>query len=226
MLRNSTSIVPVLFFFLSTFFVYASPTDIDSTQSSIDFVKMEVMPSQKIVHFKWDVNAESRGDHFIIEKSTDKKKWKSISKVESLKNHKNRHTYMVSEFNQAEGAHEFFRIKRVDKQGYETILDLVDVNQPVLTSLVLIPNSKAENKQMVITYSSLIFSRGVLTVFNLDGETIYEERLHLKSGYNRLVVDTRKYEKGNYIVVVQDEYDNRLTKSFALQNKKARKSKF
>lgn len=184
------------------------------------------MPSQKIVHFKWEVNAESRGDHFIIDKSTDKRNWKFISKVKSLGFHKKRHTYMISEFNQAEGAHEYFRISRVDKRGNVTVLDLVDVSQPVLTNLILIPHSKTANKQMIVSYNSLMYSQGVLTVFNLDGETIHEERLSLEPGYNRLVVDTRKYDKGNYIIVIRDEFDHRLTKTFAVQSKKERKAKF
>jgi hypothetical protein len=226
MIHTSTTSCLTALTLFTALFAFSSPNDIDSTQSSIDFAQLVATPSTKVIHFKWDVNAESKGDHFIIEKSTDKASWKSISRVESIGNHRSRHTYTVSEINLAESAHEYFRIKRIDKLGNEAVLDVVDINQPILTSLILIPGSKSANKQLIISYTSLINSGGIVTVFNMDGQAVFEQRVNLKSGYNRVLVDTHKYEKGNYIVVLRDEFDNRLTKSFVLQTNKERKSKF
>ena len=88
-------------FIISSFSVFGF--EIDSTEdSSIDFVAIEATLSSKVIHFQWDVNTEKSGDYFIIEKSTDKVNWRKVSRVESIENHKERHTYSVSEINLAE----------------------------------------------------------------------------------------------------------------------------
>ena len=226
MLHYTTSSGLFIITLLSTVISFGSPSDIDSTISSIDFVKMVATPASKIIHFKWDVNAETKGDYFLIEKSIDNKNWNTVTRVESLGYHKDRHTYMVSEINLAESALELFRIKRVDKWSNETILDVVNVKQPILSSLILIPQSKTENNQLIVSYTSLLSSHGTIRVFNMDGETLFEEHMELSFGYNRVVVDTRKFEFGNYIIIVRDEFDNKLSKSLILENTKNRKSKF
>lgn len=212
--RTTTYIISTLFALFSVLQVVAGNTDGDSTQSNIRFVKMEATPSSKVVHFKWDVDAESNGDRFVIEKSLDGEKWKQITEVKSIKNHDSRHTYMVSEINLAEEQEEFFRIKRVDESGKETTLDVVNVEHKVLSSLKMIPNSKARKNQFHISYYSLIESRGWIRVLNTDGELVYERQMSIKDGYNRITLDARRFDVGNYIVVLRDRYGNRLTQYF------------
>ena len=204
----------IIFALLNTSLVLASPVDVDSTESSIDFIRLEATHSSRVVHFKWEVNAESKGAYFVIEKSIDNILWKTISQTKSLENHKDVHTYMASEINLAEGEHEFFRIKRVDQLGKETVLDMVEINQPVLTSLKMIPNSKARKYQYVLTYHSLTCSRGTMRVMNTDGDIIYDKPITVKEGYNRLTLDAKSYDVDSYIVVVRDGKGNRLTQYF------------
>ena len=66
--------------------------------------EMEATPSARVVHFKWEVNAESQGDFFIIEKSLDQENWSEVRRVESIQNHNERHTYEISEINFAEAS--------------------------------------------------------------------------------------------------------------------------
>ncbi|MFT6981939.1 MAG: hypothetical protein ACJAUD_000706 [Crocinitomicaceae bacterium] len=92
--------------------------DVDSTEeSSIEFLSMEATLSSKIVHFKWEVSNESKGDYFIIEKSVDQSNWAEVKRVVSVENHLDRHTYEISEINFVEGIEgieEYFRILRVE----------------------------------------------------------------------------------------------------------------
>ena len=137
-MKRSSKIAFVLCFSMFSFSSLAF--DVDSTEdSSIDFLSMEATLSSKIVHFKWEVEAESKGDYFIIEKSIDQENWAEVKRVESIENHQDRHTYEVSEINFAEGVKEFFRIIRVDAYGSISELDRVNINQPVLTNMMLIP---------------------------------------------------------------------------------------
>ena len=106
MTRSSTIALIVLCLYVFSFSSLA--LDVDSTEdSSIDFLSMEATLSSKIVHFKWEVEAESKGDYFIIEKSIDQENWKEVKRVESVENHQDRHTYEISQINFAEGVKEF-----------------------------------------------------------------------------------------------------------------------
>lgn len=193
----------------------AGLNDIDSTESSIDFVNMEAMPSQRIIHFKWHVKAEAQGAFFEIEKSTDQIIWRSISKTKSIENHQAAHTYMVSEINFAEGEHEFFRIKRIDQSGNETVLDVVEVNQPVLTNFKMIPNSKKTKRhQFVMSFHSLKSTKGTMRVINSEGEIVYDRIVTLNEGYNRLPLNASGFAVDNYVVIVRDNSGNRLSQHF------------
>jgi len=204
----------IIFALLNTSLVLSSPADVDSTESSIDFIRLEATHSSRVVHFKWEVNAESKGAYFVIEKSIDNILWRTVSETKSIKNHNDVHTYMVSKINLAEGEHEFFRIKRVDQLGKQTVLDMVEINQPVLTSLKMIPNSRARKYQYILTYHSLTSSKGTMRVLNTDGDLIYDKSITVKEGYNRLTLDAKNYDVDSYIVVVRDANGHRLTQYF------------
>ena len=184
-----------------------------SEESSIMFVKMEAVSSSKIVHFSWDVEEEMNGDHFIIEKSIDDgETWVRVSRVESLGNHKERHTYEVSEINMIEGVTEYFRVSRVDLDGNVIVLDAVNINHPILSNMKLIPNPKNVKKATTLSCESLICSEGILTIYNRNGELVEKRKVDLSKGYNRCQIEIKKLDPGDYRVSIQDEFDNSLTK--------------
>lgn len=195
--------------------IYAFSIDIDSTEDSeILFTKLEAVASSRIVHFKWEVEKESKGATFIIEKSIDKIIWKQIQSIRSIGDHKERHTYQISEINFAEGVHEYFRITRIDVNGVHSVLDVITLDQPILSNLILLPDPKKTKDILVISYDSLISSKGLLYVKSADGEIVDERYLFFDEGYNRLMINYKKYDSGIYQIVLKDEFDNRLVKSF------------
>lgn len=185
--------------------------DGDTTGSSIQFVKLEATLSSQIIHFKWDVKAEEKGDFFIIEKSLDGKEWTDVKKVASIKEHKEQHTYAVSEINFAEEQTEYFRIVRVDAFGDTTELDRVNLQYPVLSNMLLIPVQKKVHKEINISYDSLISAKATLTVIGKDGP-VYETKMLVEDGYNRFLLQIKNFPKGDYIVVISDEFDNKISK--------------
>lgn len=184
-----------------------------SEESSILFVQMKAVSSSKIVHFSWEVEEEQNGDHFIIEKSIDDgETWTRVSRVESIGNHKERHTYKISEINMIEGITEYFRVRRVDVDGETKVLDAININHPILYNMKLIPNPKNVRKATTISCESLICSDGVMKIYNSDGELIQNRKLNLSKGYNRCLIEVKKLEPGEYRVSIHDEFDNKLTK--------------
>ncbi len=184
-----------------------------SEESSILFVQMKAVLSSKIVHFSWDVDEEMNGDHFIIEKSIDDgETWNRVSRVESIGNHKERHTYEISEINMIQGVTEYFRVSRVDIDGETKVLDAVNVNHPILSNIRLIPHPKNVRKATTVSCESLICSDGILKIYNRNGELIQKRKLDLSKGYNRCEIEVKNLKPGEYRVSIQDEFDNSLTK--------------
>lgn len=184
-----------------------------SEESSILFVQMKAVSSSKIIHFSWDVEEEKNGDHFIIEKSIDYgETWVRVSRVESIGNHKERHTYKISEINMIEGITEYFRVSRVDIDNEVQVLDAINIDHQILTNMKLIPHPKNVKKATTISCESLICSDGILKIFNKNGELIQKRKLDLSKGYNRCQIEIKNLDRGEYRVTIQDEFSNTLTK--------------
>lgn len=205
----------VLFLFCFAYKAHATTNDVDSTEESeILFGKLTAITSSKIVHFSWEVDKESKGSHFVIEKSIDKINWREVNRVVSIGDHKERHTYQLSEINFAEGVQEYFRIARIDEYGVRTDLDMVTLDQPVLSNVLVLPFPKNVKHVIVISYDSLISSKGRLYIRNEEGEIVDERYLFFDKGYNRLLLNYKHYNRGVYQIFIKDEFDNRIVKSF------------
>lgn len=190
------------------------PPEIDSSEeSSIQFVRMEALPSSKIVHFSWEVESEQNGATFLIEKSIDDgATWTKVRTVESIGTHNEQHTYRVSEINTVEEVNEYFRITRIDAEGKMLVLDSVNVNHPILQNMKLIPDPKKANSSTTVSCESLICSDAKLEVYDKEGELVFSKNLELLKGYNRYEVDLKRFDPGEYRVMIRNEYENTMTK--------------
>lgn len=222
MIRPSTSMLLVLLPFFMSF--SALSYEVDSTEdSSIDFLALEATLSSKIVHFKWEVDAESKGDYFIVEKSVDQENWTEVKRVESRGSYSERHTYEISEINFAEGAKEYFRILRVDEYGVVSEMDRVNINQPILTNLLLIPVVHKVNKEITVSFDSMISSERQMLVYNQAGEIVIQKVLNKSEGYNRVNLNIKSLPAGNYSVVIEDEFGNKTSKLLVMHGKKGKR---
>lgn len=206
--------IAVLFTSTST---YAFEEEGDTTSSKITFNNLEATLSARIIHFRWSVDSEELGDHFLIQKSLDQENWTAVTKVSSIKSHDEQHTYEISEIDFAEGVSEFFRIVRVDANGEATEMDRVNINRPVLTNMLLIPVPRKVNKEMTLSYDSMISSEGTLTVMARSGEIVEEFDVSISEGYNRFELHIKNYDKGDYLVTVRDEYSNKISKRLVVR---------
>jgi len=193
--------------------------DVDSTEdSSIEFLSMEATLSSKIVHFKWEVNNESKGNYFIIEKSIDQCDWSEVKRVKSVENHLDRHTYEISKINFVEGIEEYFRILRVDEYGTITEMDRVNIHQPVLTNMLLIPVAHKLEKQVNVSYDSMISSKCSMRIYSQSGDLVFEKFLTQSDGYNRTLLNIKAFEKGNYQIVIEDDFGNKISKLLVIHS--------
>ncbi len=216
-----------LIMLMSGLFCFATIEEGDSIEeSTIEFEGFHAIQSHRVVHFTWDVNAEQRGDHFIIEKSIDQKVWSEVTIVESLKSHRESHSYKISHINMPEAPSEYFRIVRVDKDGEKTFLDMIDIRQPILTGLLLLSSKGKANKEVNLSFDSMIASKGTLTVMDRKGVVVYERKLSLASGPNNILLWTKPFNDGLYLVKVEDEFGNKLEKELVVSRRNKQKRKF
>ena len=213
------NLLTIPFVFLLYSMAIANPTDGDSSAlSEIEFISFNAILSSKIIHFSWDIDSESRGDHFEIEKSTDEILWTLITTIESLKSHKERHTYKVSEINLPEAAYEFFRIVRINKDGVRTVLDEVNINQPVLTDVWLLNVKGKFNKAKYVSFDSMVCAEGEIRVMNESGKLINVEPLRIQTGHNRFELSIKNLSPGKYTIIILDEFGNSTNKDLSIYN--------
>lgn len=215
--KLSTSIFPLILMLFMALKSYGAIDSDSSKSSSIEFVELKAVLSSRIIHFKWDVEWENNGDYFIIEKSIDSgENWAQVAKVKSIENHKERHTYEISEINLAEEALEVFRISRMDRNGEIEPLDFVDISHPILNNLKLIPDPKKVNKLVTISWESMIESKGFISIYDEQGELIFYDNLTLTDGYNRLDLSLKSFDPGKYLIVVKNEFEDGITKKLVV----------
>lgn len=214
----SLAIVIVMTFQLNA----TSTTKISTDASTIDFVKIEAILTPKVIHFKWLVNSEQKGNYFLIEKSVDEENWKFVTQVKSIENHDELHTYLISEINLAQGANEYFRITRIDQNDVKSELEIINVSQPILSNLLIIPVSKNINKEIITAWNSMLCSDGVVNIYDENGTWIKQKKVHQKEGYNRLILNIKSFDKGKYTLILNDEFGNTITKTFSKGEKTGR----
>jgi hypothetical protein len=152
-----------------------------------------------------------------IEKSIcDGENWSNVSRIESMVDHNESHTYENSEINLVEGIKELFRISRLDKFGEIEMLDEVDINHPILIKMKLTLDPKRVNKFVTVSCEVMIESGGRLYVYNEDGELVDVNSMKLVDGYNRSVVSIKTLTLGNYNIVVRNEFSEKLTRRLVL----------
>ena len=51
-----------------------------------------------------------------------------------------------------------------------------------------------------------------LSVMNREGEIVEEFEVMISEGYNRFELHIKDLEKGDYLVIVRDQYENKVSK--------------
>lgn len=208
---------------LTTLAVNAGPSEIEkSGESTIDFVKIEATLAPNIIHFKWFVNSEQQGNYFLIEKSMDEISWSIVTRIKSIENHHELHTYLTSEINLSQGASEYFRITRVDQVDVKSILETINVSQPILSNLFVIPVSKKINNEIITAWNSMLCSDGTVNIYDENGTCVRQKRVRQKEGYNRFILNIKSLNKGKYTLILKDEFGNTITKTFSKGEKTGR----
>lgn len=202
---------------LSCFAGFTAVAHSDSSGAlGVELISMSAVPTQVVVHLKWEVLEEQEGVQYIIEKSVDGLNWVERSRRVSLGSSETHHTYLESLSNFPERSVELFRLRMVDGEGNSAILQQTVVKHPVLSEIRLIADRKDVYNTVTLTFESLEEVKAMVTVWDLNGQVRYFKRHQCDLGYNRRVLPLSGFEPGIYRVVVDDEQGNSIAKTLTI----------
>lgn len=184
----------------------------DSTLSNIQLESFEVRLSSRVIHVQFVVQSEKAGKTFLIEKSLDQEAWNPVTSFNSIGDHGKANIYETSLIDFPENVLEHYRLLRVDLFGDTTVLDSAIIRRKALKNMQLIPVEGKAHKEVNITYDSMVSSEGYLTVMNREGEILEEIDISIANGYNRFKLRIKDYPKGDYLISVRDQNDNKVSK--------------
>lgn len=207
----------IFLLFVNAGFTFGNDVHADSSGSEdIDYVRMEAIPSTQVVHLKWEVESEVNGAFFVIDKSIDGMTWIEKGRRVSIGNHEVYHTYLESLINFPESAVEYFRLRRIDSNGEEQILDISVIHHEVLSRPKLIPDPKDVNAKVTLTYESLLDGFVNVSIINQEGESFFSKKYFATNGYNRIELSLAGLAEGQYLVVIKDEFENKVSKTLII----------
>lgn len=199
---------------------------VDSAGSDdIDLLDLSIVSTPIAVHLKWEVDYEIDGAYFVVEKSLDGITWNEKSRRESVGNHDTYKTYLESITNFPEAAVEFFRLKRIDKYGNEQVLDVTTVTHEILSDIKVYKDETGSVNSVTVSFESLAAGKGLVSIFDSNGKVQGYKSQSIDLGYNRRVINTGKLEAGTYLVVVEDQLGNKVSKRWIIYSKKKRRRK-
>ncbi|MDB2656787.1 hypothetical protein N9Y60_01900 [Crocinitomicaceae bacterium] len=202
----------VLFFFVLLSVSTVRASNADSTLSNVEVESFEVRLSSRVIHVQFVVASEKAGKTFLVEKSLDKEVWNPVTSFTSIGDHNSSNSYETSIIDFPEGVLEHYRLIRVDLFEDTVVLDSAIIRRKSLKNMQLIPVEGKAHKEVNITYDSMVSSEGFLTVMSRSGEIVEEIEISIASGYNRFKLRIKDYEKGDYLVTVLDQNDNKISK--------------
>lgn len=190
--------------------------DIELTDLSLEFTPI-------VVHLKWEVSYEENGAFFIVEKSIDGQNWEEKSRRKSVGNHDTYQVYLESISNFPEAALEYFRLKRIDSNGEEMILDMTAIRHPPLSDLKLFVDHQDINGNVTVTFESLEKGKAIVSIYDIAGKIQSYKRHDLSVGYNRKSMSLSGLDEGTYQIVVEDLYGNKISKRWVVHKSKRKR---
>ncbi|MFT6245978.1 MAG: cell division inhibitor SulA [Salibacteraceae bacterium] len=102
-------------------------------------------------------------------------------------------------------------------------MDRVNIHQPVLTNMLLIPVDRKLEKQINVSYDSMISSKSTMRIYSQLGGLVFEKELIQSDGYNRTLLNIKGFEKGNYRIVIEDDFGNKISKSLVIHSSRGQR---
>ncbi len=148
----------------------------------------------------WSSSFEINGAYFIIERSTDGKKFVAINKVKTS-NNKSGTNYNYSDVLSSVSDKAYYRLKMVDKDGTSSYSNVLALELTNTFSMSIFPNPVHDNLSLHIKNN---YTENVLVkVIDMLGKVVLQQTAQLNMGSNTVNLNVSTLSKGNYTVIIK-----------------------
>jgi hypothetical protein len=152
------------------------------------------------VSLNWRTASEQNNDYFEVLRAGEDKNFVSIAKVNGNGTKNEVSDYYYTDKSPLAG-NNYYQLKQVDFDGKSTIHENVVVVKSGFATTSLAIMSNADNG-LKVNIQADQKSKGTLTLFNINGQKVFEANVVLNQGFNEFNYQTLSIEKGVYIAKV------------------------
>lgn len=161
----------------------------------------------------WTVESDENNNYFEVERSTDGRVYRPLSKVPAKANGRSVNTYEAADFALSKlGSNQvYYRIKQVDRDGqitYSSIRNLNAVRRG--TPVQLFPNPVKSITKLVIDADAP--GKASITIRDMGGKLVQQVNTLLVRGVNQQDLNVASLASGEYTVLVVGEGFNHTLK--------------
>lgn len=171
-----------------------------TTQASLPVTLTSFNGRQQLqtVKLNWATASEQNNSHFNVLRANDSKKFTTIGKVDG-----NGTTNMAQQYtftdNNPYGGNNYYQLEQVDFDGKTQKSEVVAVKTDIKDKTLRI---KADGDQLEATIYADGAGAASLSIANVSGQKVYNDKLQLTNGYNQHSVNIAQLQAGVYIATV------------------------
>ncbi|WP_052444633.1 T9SS type A sorting domain-containing protein [Flammeovirga sp. OC4] len=173
----------------------------------VELTYFEAYLKEDKVMMQWETASENNAAYFDIQRSSDKKYWETIGRVNASGNSKSVIEYKFEDHNPLSNA--FYRLKQVDLDGANEIFGPIQItftNAKIELCAQVMPNSVTKGKETQIHLSGLNKGNDLsIQIFNNKGEKVWSEYIESISSnsYLKPMDISRHYSAGIYYILIK-----------------------
>ena len=166
--------------------------------------------NEKEVDLSWITAMEWKNDFFKIQHSTNGKNFETIGIVEGNGTTEEAHTYQFTHNRPSEGMN-YYRLQQVDEDGTSSFSSIVAIRFFHQWSVTIYPNPVVDTDLSVnvITEEE---NQIKLSIYDFNGQFIWSQTEHLKTGLNQNHISTMDLPKGVYNLVISGKEKSEILK--------------
>ena len=159
-----------------------------------------------VVKVSWITETEINNDYFTVERSKDGYNYEVVDVIKSKNGNSNvMLNYGLIDRNPIKGV-SYYRLKQTDYDGKFEYFKAVAVNvTQTYDDVTVYPNPVTGNGYL--TFSSLKDDEQTVVIYDVAGRLVYQKQFTIKTGNNKLTLETINLTKGMYFIKMDNAED-------------------
>ena len=176
------------------------PVMLPGTPLPVQLLHFMATPTDEDIELTWVTASELNNAMFIIEKSSDSKKFLELGKIEGAGTSSNSKSYKFSDKSPMDGL-QYYRLTQIDYNGTKKTFDVVATKWNSKADFRVYPNPSA-GPLFANVASNLNKQLGLLMITNTDGSVVVSKDISFKEKTKNisLLKTNEKLKPGSYVV--------------------------